>query len=286
MPLPTLVQNLPPLWDYVVTYPTIDGDETAPYALATNRGEYLQMGSIERVAGAVSISQELQAAAGGGTTRVVTQVGGANVGFAFIEKAGTGNWQRNDVAGMRCVTATDPAVTLPAGASLPSARRVWILQCLIRWLTVGGPPDNLSGIIIQPDLGTAIHGWPTEPVGINNRGGFGIVGDGAGQWVHNSYDRSGVALIRYTDVLPVHTLTDWNLVEFQIIGNRPGIPATLEVWWNGDLVTTRNWTGADLELCQAQEWRFTPWLGEGATGTSMFSLHMRRGRFTRTGIEI
>lgn len=286
MPIPLIVPPSTPQWDYELSYPAPRGNILVPSGVVAGRGDYLANGRVWYNTTSLSRSVELLATAGGGTTVHSIDFGGANGGFLYVRKAGTAGWQRNDLNGMRCVTPVDPAVTIAAGASLPSSQRVWILQVLLRWEVVGGNPGNLSGVIVQPDNNAAQHGWPTEPVGASNRGGFGIVGDGAGNWVHNSYDRTGVALVRYTNVLAAHDITEWNLAEFQIIGNRPGIPATLEVWFNGALVTTRNWTGADLELPQAQECRFVPWIGEGPNGTSCFAMHVRRGRFTRLGVEL
>jgi len=196
--------------------------------------------------------------------------------------------------GIRAIVPTVPGVVpLPAGASWPSINRVWWLRLLVSYDDLGGGnAGDGTGVLVMPE-DLAQVGWTTELVGAQNRGGFGLTGDGAGQWRYASYDRTGVGLLRENVALPVHTMLDYNLAEWVIVGARPGFNSYVEFWFNNTLILTRNWLGALLEpiggvgAANPNEWCWVPHariLNQAALFIAAGV--MRTGRFLRDGTEI
>ncbi len=293
MPVPVVVSNTGIIWDQVITYPEPAHSDTLPQNINTGAARALLSVGIGAVGNAdwLPVPPLSWAAGGSGSTQMEGSIGGVPMGFPFLRSVSAGAGDRRGClfTGLRCIGSVNPAATIGPGASYPSGWRVWWLRCLVLWRTVAGGPGQDGGVIVMPH-NQNIQGWPTELVGAQNRGGFGLVGDGAGQWIHRSYDRSGVALARYTDVLPAHNINQWNLFEVVITGQQGSgaalIPATMEFWFNGALITTRNWTGTDLELLAGSEYMQVPAMQCDDQGAICTAFEVRRGRYTKSGIEI
>lgn len=286
MPIPTTTQAPSPCWEIDVMYPSPRGDVTASYGLLTGAAETVGENRNMETTANWPATSHVHASAAGGFSNFDTVWNAIESGVAHYSKGGTATYTRDMLAGLRAPIPVNPNNVFADNVELPSVCRVWILSAVLKCLPNPSVGNNLTGLLVQPDPTGGVQGWPTNAVGATNRGGFGIFADGAGQWRFASYNRAGVSLLRTSQALPAHTFENWNRVDFQIIAARPGFPATLELWWNGVLIATYNWTGADLELPAGQEWCWSPGVGAGPALTSAFILRMRRGRFTLQGVEI
>jgi hypothetical protein len=288
MPQPSIGSPPTQIWDLEVTGPVLRTDDIPPLALATN----LQRAVITHNTGR-SYSENA------GVIGVATAIGGSGSGtiraditpafgfpFYHLTSPVAGDRRENTFPGFGGPVVVNPTAVLAPGATMPSLMRVLWLSALIRAQNIASlnATEN-AGVVLQP-MTNDQRSWPGDPVGVTNRGGMAIVGNGAGQWQHVSFNRAGILLQRYAVALPVHNTENWNLAEWVITGARPGQPATFEFWFNGQLVTTRSWLGADLELPQGQESRWYPCLASDDQIGISAVFHLRMGRYTKTGIEI
>lgn len=287
MPFPISTQNPGIVWDHVLTFPYPRYEDTHPqspgFPLARygwSVGQVIRENSymysyMSRVNNMAAANYSLRCDTGGPTYFQLTAVA---VGRGIV-----------GMDAMRLQLDIGTGFVLANGAEHSSDRRAYWLKWLMQ--SPDAAPDVRNGLIFQPANNGNNTQWVDTPVGANNSGGFGFTGDGAGQWQYASYDRTGVALLREAIALPAHNLAEWNQFELVILAERTGIPATVEIWFNQTLIGTRNWTGADLEPYAAQEWYYNPTMAGGSLavggGTTNFTdVVCRRGRYTRTGVEI
>ena len=155
------------------------------------------------------------------------------------------------------------------------------------------------GALFHPDAGTA--------TGIPGGGnpGWGIFGDGAGNWRYNNYQVGAFPANRVETVaFPVGTVTDptaWNYFDVQYINSGPNRDASMSIVVNGVAIVTRNWVSVGVSrLVNYSE--VGGGLGgtiggpgfivdETATGLANVGLRVAnfvayRGKFTRDGVEI
>ena len=285
MPIPIISQNPTPFWDFDVVFPVLKDTDVAPLAFnsgAFNR-EHWSTGLTATGTAGWSQLPGAHAAAGGATSAIQ---GGEQTFVRANASAGSPSYVRFPIGAFRAWPDTGTvSAPLAAGAEMESLTRGWWLTWLMRCSTVNPGPKN--GVIIYPVNTRNAAIWPTQIVGAANTGGFGIVGDGAGQWQYASYDRTGVALLREAVALPAHTLTDWNSCEVFITNARPGIPATVEVYFNGTLIVNRGWASGLLEDYAANEWSYVPSFAGGDSMITEFkAIRCRKGGFTRLGAPL
>jgi len=284
-------------WDQEITFPRPSFDETLPVGAALNDCKYLQTASHVDVLGQTNGLVDTIATAGGASVRYESHYldPATTDGFPAIRLRGLGAGDEAHLGleGIAAVLPITPTGTPTAvGASYPSASRVWWLKTLIRMRLDGGAnPANGAGLLVMPK-NAPLHSWPTNIVGGNNHGGFGVVQDGAGNWIYRSFDRTGVALVRESIVLPAHNIDDYNQAEWVMVARRPGFPAYVEFWFNSTLICTRNWGGVLLEpiggvpLFDISEWHWVPSAHVLNQNGFSFLGVMRAGRFLRDGTEI
>lgn len=287
MPQTSLVSNTNIIWDEQLTFPQPDTNDNLPASPGNpiQRFSYNQGHQLTGTTTQGEITQT-NVATGGCGASFRSDAGG--MVYYQLGCGGAGRY----VAGMDAMQAQldiqhAGSIQLAAAAKWPSQFRVMWLSWLMQAFTAN--PDERNGLLMMPTP-VARWGWPDAPVGVNNRGGWGFVGDGAGQYVYRSYDRTGVSSIREQIALPAHVITEWNLFEIVMVAAQGGNAAYTEIYFNQQLIATRNWLGALLEPYAAQEYRMMPVLSGGgaggAGGTNFTCLVCRKGRFTRAGVEI
>ncbi|KKN26160.1 hypothetical protein LCGC14_0877610 [marine sediment metagenome] len=179
----------------------------------------------------------------------------------------------------------------------PSWRRVaWFSWSMAT--SAGATHNQQTGILFTPQASqqTGLQ-WPLGAAPACN-GGFGIVGDGAGDWDWQTWSMNGGVppnpIIETVSLAPFITdPEDWNMFEVVLISAAGGRNASLELWINDALVLTRDWVNAPAliplgPVPGADVFRFTPIVQAGpATGTLWLGdwIH-RMGRFTRSGREL
>ena len=283
MPIPVITQNPGVVWDEVYTLPLPDDSAVFPLSMASNQnGRFHSRGQVRvnsQTAGQYWAGS-FRSIAGG-----VTTLEGGQQFYLSILGAGGAQWGQFPASIMSAWPDTGSGADIADGAEMGDFFKVWWMRWLMRSPTAA--PGNHNGVCVYPINNKNDLGWPTEAVGVRNHGGFGFFGDGAGQWAYQSYDRTGISLLRETVALPAHTLTEWNMCELVLINARPGIPATLEIYFNGVFVGNRNWTGALLEDYAANEWHWLPVLGGGLSAETQFKqIVCRKGAFTRSGVAV
>lgn len=188
---------------------------------------------------------------------------------------------------------------LPAGWVAPSIERVYWMrfefQITDPAMTAIGPSTRLLLVPFNDSAG-GIPNSPTNAVGADNTGGFGIHGNAAGtQWEYVSYNRAGINLVRETQPLPAHSIAVGDLNQFDalLINGRPGTPPSWEFYWNSQLVLTRNYLGTLLEptVGANKEWAYAPMLELNALALAFpqvlfYRFWVRWGRFLPNGQEI
>ena len=296
MPFTQALQSAQPFWDQQYYWPDPAGQFTIGDPSARMLFGNAQTYMVGPDTGNPSVTQS-------------RQLWGANVtgagGTATLRRnAGLVCYQADAVAvagsaafipgiGMRYVGFKTRAADWAPGSGSPSRNRVYWLSVLLRGTGVG---DDGTGFLMMPySTATGSVRWPTQPVGILNTGGWGLVGDGAGQWRWRSYGDTAAPDVLETVALAAHTYDDWNLMELIYINSGPSREATVELRFNGASVLTRNWTGAgpgvspiDLAVGDAgliPSFRALDNAG-AASQISIAGLHVRLGRFTPLGLEL
>jgi len=292
MPFESVVPAPAIIYDHQITWPFPYATDTLTAVLGApiHRGLYRGIITDDGITNNQLFVSN--AASGSGSFRIVGALNTVTQSFPCgrLDSPTAGHFREVGAEGLSAIGST-LQTTLPAGAAFPSATRVYQLETLLRYVPIAGatPAANLAGLVIMPQ-NAPLQGWPTNVVGATNRGGMGIVADGAGQWTYRSFNRAGVALVRETVPLPAHTMDAWNRVLFQFIFDRPGLPATFELWWNGSLVLSRNWGGGLLEPIgtagDLHEWNWVPHIRTDDQGQLAWTFDMKRGRFTAAGLEI
>lgn len=292
MPFPVAVAASPSDWDLDIVWPDPAYDDNLFRAISFGADPFMNPAgnSWDSPAGVNNIPGTNQALGGSGGALITTDTVGTGNGIAWFDAPVAGHEREIGLEGMHIIGSTlNP--TIAAGVQWPSPYKASWFSALVSYTAVAGPfpAANYGGLLMVPQNAIG-QGWPTQPVGPNNRGGFGITSDGAGQWQYVSYNRAGVALQREAIALPAHVLTDWNLVEWFFRFDRAGFPATMDFYFNGGLIASRNWTGALLENKIGPvnfEYRFVAHSRIDDQGVQMLGpCQLRRGRFNRDGSEI
>lgn len=287
MPIPAVASTPALIWDEKITFPYPLAADVFPLGLggvpigryAWNTGAVLRNNcndlSYQRINSFAAAGYALRADAGG-------------MPYLQVESAGIGR----GVIGMDNMSVMldyGAGFALAPGAEHCSSRRVWWLKWLMQ--SPDAAPGPRCGLLMIPVNNPALTRWPDDPVGPNNQGGFGFNGDAAGQWQYVSYNRAGVLLQYEAQTLPAHNLAQWNQFEIVIIGERVGIPAVVEFYFNGAFLFNRPMAGPLIEQLAANEFRYCPCIGGGNTlvaggHTNITSMEMHRGRYTRAGVAI
>jgi len=202
-------------------------------------------------------------------------------------RCGPGDSRAYGFEGIFC-PMTMEAASLAAGVTLPSFERVYSLKLYL--FTEDAATAATTRLLLVPFInsGGSIPNRPSNLVGVNNTGGFGIAGNGAGQWQYVSYDRSGVNLLREAVALPVHNQAQINCFEAIRINARSGADASWIFRWNGEDFLTRDYTAALLEPPIAGEWGYTPMVEATSAiqQTPNYRINCKYGRFLPTGVEV
>lgn len=287
MPLATIVTAPGMTWDYVGYYPYPRTDDTIPMGWAGAQGRYMiGTGNVVREneyrwSNMATINQSL----GAGNWQVRCPTGG--IPYCSFYGAAAG-FQRWGLDAFSAFLDNGTGFALAAGAEFANVQKVHWTRFLIQSPTAAPEPRN--GLLITP-TNNGVAAWPDNAPGVNNRGGFGITGDGAGQWQYASYNRAGAFGVREVVALPVHVLTDWNMVDIVMIGERVGQAAEVQFWFNGALILTRNWLGALLEPQAANEWRWVPIIEGGSVAAAAFECNIgaicvRKGMYDSQGTAV
>lgn len=284
MPTVTIVQGPTVTWDQQMQFPYLRPNDVPPVNIASPMDRYLfsNGNAIQATLGNREFMR--MNVSSGGTA--FGQVVGGGPPYMRIGSLAAGDFRIHGTDGAHGQVNTGTLGAMAAGSELMSSTKGYWMRILMR-CTVGTPGIK-SGFLFMPITNAAIWAWPDQIVGAGNRGGFGFVGDAAGQFTYRSYDRTGVALVRETIALPAHTISDWHLAEFFFFSARPGVAASVEILWDGVLVGTRNWLGALLEdYALPTEQYFCGVCGGGANSEMHFtSMHMRSGAYDRAGVPI
>lgn len=286
-------------WDQEIFYPVPRSNDNLGVGMVVNDTRYLSKGITSYASNEDNrLISSLSVIGTGTAVYTANPSGGLVSGYPQLRIRAAAAAPDNVIVGLEGMSAYLATLTpdpnpLALGARFSSMNRSYWFKANLRYVDDGlGFAGNDQGILIMPGDAPQ-HGWPTQPVGGTNRGGFGIVGDGAGQWVYRSFDRTGAPLIRETIVLPVHIMNEIHTVEWLFVGTRPGAPAYIEFWFNNVLIATRNWTGVLLEPIGGaaagfvDEWRWTPHLmNTGLARIYVSQCVARYGRFLRDGTEI
>lgn len=288
MPIPVITQNPGVVWSQVLEFPLLDDADILPVNIGgTNPGRFNP--SVGWPFGAANNAPEEfidSSLAGGGATADWKPSAIAGAGLSYtLTAAAAGSQIQQPLAQMKAYVDQTDGTHMADGCERPDIHKAYWLKWSMRSPTAA--PDNNNGLQLTPINNRNDHPWPTKAVGANNTGGFGFYGDGAGQWRFASWNRAGISLLRTATVLPVHNLAQWNTFELFITNTRPGFPATLDVWFNGVLVTSHNWQGTDLEPYAGQETNLQATWRAGNGGTIEFMGGMlRRGKYSRAGVEL
>lgn len=290
MAIPIVSQPPTPLWDEVITFPVLDPSDTLPGAApGPPTARFVTRSGRTFISTTNTINIGNTNGTGGPAGHSFQSIGG---GPPYLQLgSGGAGLQTIGLDVMAAYVDLGSTYALAPGAEWPPLYRTTWLTWLMQGFTAN--PDQANGLLVMPtnQAGLGVHQWPSRAVGASNAGGFGIVGDGAGQYTYASYDRTGVLLAREVVPLPAHTITDWNKFELVITsGWGNGVNATVDLYMNGTFVLQRDWTGALLEPYAANEWRMLPVMGggglAGAGGTNFGGVVCKMGAYTRDGVRI
>lgn len=297
MPIPSLVAPAFPRWDREVIWPLPTNlvGENYPWNLPipswhmsdSNPGVWTSDTQLNRILTGSS-------AGGGGVAQIQAPASMPALGnhsalpkVAVAANAGAANNFRYGFGGLG-FPYREGGAHVPAGSLLPSMFRVFWFRIEIgsNAVTVG----NTCRVLLVPvDDGSANPFTPDQLVGPANHGGFGIHGNGAGQWEYCSYNRAGVNLLYEVQALPVHTVTAFNVMDLVIRNGRAGIAAQLDVYWNSAPILSRQFGAGQIEPLTGNEWGYYPVIqaqGSANPERVICSFHARYGRFLPDGTEI
>ena len=195
------------------------------------------------------------------------------------------------MGGIAFIPQTD-ITDLDPSFRMPSWQRV-------NWLTMNlsmdaGTLDRNSGIILtRNDSVQGVALWPIAPALLNN-GGFGIVGNGAGNWAWESYDNTSpppATVLESVDLASfISDPADWHTFDFVIISGAGSREAVFQLLIDGVLRIERNWvTGTTLFPLTPDTYRWQP-IWQVATTTDdairLANWEYKMGRFTPDGREL
>jgi len=270
-PVPPLVALIP---TYAVPAPCAQHTDTNPAWRDETRRSYLSYGSSVAGGGSYRITFTLQPPIGRLVAQVENNAAGAR-SYAFEGLA---------------VGVIQDAGALAPGVSLPSIDRVYRLRVFLQ-SRPGFSLEPRHRVLLAPfNQNIAGVQTPSNLVGPNNAGGFGVAGDGAGQWQYVSYNRLGVNLLFEAVPLPAHDIEAVNCFEWVRVNGRAGFETEWVFRWNGEDVISRNYASGLLTALDItnSEWAYCPIVeASGAVaGNWYFNLECAWGRFLPNGVEI
>lgn len=211
-------------------------------------------------------------------------------GILVIERSTTVVPAIKGMNGINFQTIQD-RTALPPGYVNPSMLRV-------NWLTFQmamdvGTLDRLSGFLLSSQGGTQTAAqWPTNPPALVFGSGFGITGDGAGNWNWESFEGAPPStVLESVSLAPfipdASKLTTFDYVMIGATGERP---ASFQLRINQELAIERNWeTGVVLPFMPAAATRWSP-IMQVATPSGdrmlMGNWEWKMGRFLPDGREL
>lgn len=169
----------------------------------------------------------------------------------------------------------------------------------VNWLTMNlsmdaGVLDRNSGIILTRNDSIQTGAlWPSGAALFNN-GGFGIVGNGAGNWAFESFDNTSpppATVLESVDLAPfIADPTDFHTFDFVIISGSGNRAAVFQLFIDDELRIERNWvSGITLFPMEPDVYRWQPIWQVGTTSDDAIRLanwEYRMGRFTPDGREL
>lgn len=179
---------------------------------------------------------------------------------------------------------------LPAGYRNPSFRRVqWFTVCLAM---DAGLLTGQSGFLMVGSGGGASQIWPLAPApgfGV----GYGIVGDGAGNWNWESYGGNAVpgTLIESVSLAPaIADPSDFHVFDFVHVSATASRQASFQLRIDGQLFLERTWGAPPaLEVPATGARRYYPqWQVNDALGQNHYLAwwEYKMGRFLPDGREL
>ena len=197
----------------------------------------------------------------------------------------------NTMGGVAFIPQTDITDLSPT-YRMPSWQRV-------NWLTLNlsmdaGLLDRSSGfLLMRADSQQSVPIWQTGPALFNN-GGFGIFGNGAGNWAFESFDNTSpppAIVLESVDLAPfIADPTDWHTFDFVTISGAGGREAVFQLFIDDVLRIERNWVTAPTLFPLAPDtYRWKPVWQVGTTSDDAIRLAQwehRMGRFTPDGREL
>lgn len=289
MPQSLIVSATIPTHDreIIFPHPNLGAGGAPPFAfpapaylsLDTNPGRWSTAGQIN----AVGASSQVAGAGHHGIFSPATQPGS----LWAQTRGDVGGSRAYGFEGLAC-PMTMLSSYLAAGVALPSIERVYRLRIFL--FTDDPITLQTTRILMTPFItsGGAAPNRVSNAVGISNKGGFGIGGDGAGQWQYQSYNRAGINLFRETVALPAHDMAQVNCFEAVRINATSGADASWVFRWNGEDFLSRDYTGVLLEPPLSGEWSYAPVIETIGTidQKPFYRFNCRWGRFLPTGVEV
>lgn len=229
----------------------------------------------------------------------VTSVAGLYRGVLSMQGSSTDVSLINGMGGVDFLPITDIS-NLAAGYRQPSWRRV-------QWLTMNlamdfGTLDRNSGVLLVSGSGPQSGPiWPVAAATIWT-GGWGIVGDGAGNWNWESFGHNAGftvpgPLTESVSLAPaISDAADWHTFDFVCISGAGGREASFELHIDSEVFLTRNWVDAPVldtlpvappDLSLARRW-FPVWQVSGPNNEKIYfgDWEFRMGRFLPDGREL
>ena len=279
----TIAQAPVPVWEVSYSYPIVS------LALGAGQGMnpnfyYLNGGLLQ--VGANPYDPNASSSGGGGITsdyflhRGLLAARYGTTGAIFVEGTFFPWW----------APTWGPAGGISPGAVQSAVSSVAVLDYL---LATNGITNIGTGVILLPWSGADIPS-AAQPQEAAPTGGFGIVGDGAGNMQFVTWESGTGAVLSNTPIPAgvVPDFEDWNLYRIIIVTGDSANPATLTLEVNGTLLVDRLAFGsATLERPDqglAQAYTFASiWAGRQPGGAQMFGrLHGRWGRTLPSGVAI
>lgn len=200
----------------------------------------------------------------------------------------------DSMSGLSFMPVTDISGLAPSFAN-PTWRRVnWLRFNLA--LEAGGALDRNTGLLLTIQGGqqtTPI--WPIAPA-VNWFGGFGITGDGAGNWNFDSFapDFPGTLIESVSLSSAIPDPDDWNTFDFVMVSGAGGRPARFELHINEALFLQRGFGVSPLlpglgPNTGFDGFRYSPVMQIGTTTNDTLyagDWEFKAGRFLTDGREL
>ncbi len=205
--------------------------------------------------------------------------------------AGRVNLRWGNVMIMPLIDGTD----LPAGYANPSWRRVQRFQWGMS-MGVGDAITDEGGMLYAANPGGLAGNtqWPSGASTIFN-GGFGVIGDGLGDWQWASFAVGPPPNVT-TEAVDLSgfygSAEDWNTFEIVTVSASGDRASSLDLYINGALALTRNWVDAPVLFAlgpslAVENYHYIPTFQSGLGGDMFLGdWHYRCGRFLPDGREL